>query len=294
MKKLAISLLVAVGATFSVFSPVFGVTDEIKIGVLAPRGELKALSNWSEFGAYMSGALGTPVKIIPLPPPRVLNEAKAGNVDFVLSHPSHTLAIEETLHGKPLATLNKDSGPKFGGVIIAKKGSGIARAEDLRGKNVMSLEFKTAAGAYIFQAFHLKQKGIDVHKDMNLKAGKKQDDLVFAVRAGVIDAAFVRTGLLEAMEKEGKIKMDEFVIVDERKDVGFPFVHSTVLYPEWYLTVVTPSGKKVADKAKVAAVQMKPDMPAAKKAKIVGFVEPVPLGDMKAALKSLKITPYDK
>jgi len=96
------------------------------------------------------------------------------------------------------------------------------------------------------------------------------------------------------MEKEGKIKMDEFVIVDERKDAGFPFVHSTVLYPEWYLTVVSPSGKKVADKAKVAAVQMKPDMPASKKAKIVGFVEPVSLGEMKAALKSLKITPYDK
>jgi len=294
MKKVVISLVVAVATTFSAYSPVFGKSDEIKIGVLAPRGELKALSNWSEFGTYMSGALGVPVKIVPLPPPRVLNEAKAGNVDFVLSHPSHTLALAENMKGTPLVTLNKDSGPRFGGVIIARKGSGIAKAEDLRGKNVMSLEFKTAAGAYIFQAYHLKQKGIDVHKDMNLKAGKKQDDLVFAVRAGVIDAAFVRTGLLESMQKEGKIKMDEFAIVDQRQDANFPFVHSTVLYPEWYLTAVSSSGKKYAGQAKVAAVQMKPDMPAAKKAKIIGFVEPVSLSEMKAALKSLKITPYDK
>jgi len=36
------------------------------------------------------------------------------------------------------------------------------------------------------------------------------------------------------------------------------------------------------------------DSKAAKRAKIVGFVEPVSMDSMKTALKALKIKPYDK
>ena len=67
---------------------------------------------------------------------------------------------------------------------------------------------------------------------------KKQDDIVLAVRAGIVDAGFVRTGQLESMEKEGKIKMDDFVIVDQKKDSDFPFIRSTAMYPEWFLCVI--------------------------------------------------------
>jgi hypothetical protein len=100
--------------------------------------------------------------------------------------------------------------------------------------------------------------------------------------------------LLEAMEREGKIRMDDFVIVDQRKDDGFPFVHSTTLYPEWYLTAVSPAAKRFGNKTKTAVINITPDMPVAKKAKIAGFVEPLPLDEMKSALRSLRITPYDK
>jgi ABC-type phosphate/phosphonate transport system substrate-binding protein len=159
----------------------------------------------------------------------------------------------------------------------------------------MSLKFRSAAGAYTFQTYHLMQKGINPHKDFaSFKEGKKQDDLVLAVKAGIIDAAFVRSGLLEAMQKEGKIKLNDFVVVDQRTGDGLPLLHTTELYPEWYLSALKGTDSALTTKVKDAALSLKPQDPAAHYAKIKGFVQPVSMDSMKAALKALKIKPYDQ
>ena len=273
--------------------PTLTFAQEIKVGVLAPRGELKANARWQEFAQYLSSQMGQAVVIVPLPPARVASTADSGKIDFLLSHSPHTVYVEEKLGAKVLATLNTKAGPRFGGVIVTKKGSGITSADDLRGKNVMSLKFKAAAGAYIFQTFHLTQKGIDPHKDFaSIREGKKQDDLVLAVKNGLIDAAFIRTGLLENMQREGKIKIDEFEIVDKRTDEGFTLLHTTALYPEWCLSALPSVSSDDAAKMADAVFGMKPDMPAATKARIKGFVKPIPMDGIKQALKTLHIAPF--
>jgi ABC-type phosphate/phosphonate transport system substrate-binding protein len=267
----------------------------INMGVLAPRGKLKSMKRWKDFASYMSEQLGQPVTITPLPPAEVVNTVRSGSLDLVLTNPVHAVSIVQLHGGEPLATLNKKSGPVFAGVIVAKKGMGITRAEDLVGKKVMSLKFRAAAGAYTFQTYHLHQKGIDPHKDFaSMVAGKKQDDLVLAVKAEVIDAAFVRSGILESMQREGKISLDEFTVVDQRKNDRLKLVHSTNLYPEWYLLSLPSTDSSVSQKAKQAALRLTATDPAAQTAKIQGFVDPIPLDDMISALKALKISPFDK
>jgi ABC-type phosphate/phosphonate transport system substrate-binding protein len=158
----------------------------------------------------------------------------------------------------------------------------------------MSMKFKVAAGAYIFQTYHLYQKDIDPHKDFaSFREAQKQDDLVFAVQAGLIDVAFIRSGLLETMQREGKIKLADFVIVDERRGDGLDFVHSTDLYPEWYLSALHRVPVAVQAEVKAAALQLMPTMPAAQTAHVQGFVEPLSLDGMREALKALNIEPYD-
>ncbi|MDT8385477.1 MAG: phosphate/phosphite/phosphonate ABC transporter substrate-binding protein [Gammaproteobacteria bacterium] len=267
----------------------------VTIGVLAPRGELIAMKQWSAFGKYLSSQIGDTVEIKPYGPRDLVTAAADNQVDFTLANPTQAIILQDVHQATPLATLNKKSGSQFAGVIVAKKGSGITKAEDLKGKKVMSLKFRAAAGAYTFQTYHLMQKGIDPHKDFaSFKEGKKQDDLVLAVKAGVIDAAFVRSGLLENMAKEGKIKLEDFEIVDQRTGDGFPHLHSTDLYPEWYLFSLQNTDAGVAGKIKTASINLKAGDDAAKDANIEGFVEPVSLDGMKAALKALKIKPYDK
>ena len=159
----------------------------------------------------------------------------------------------------------------------------------------MALKFRRAAGAYTFQTYHLQQKGIDPHKDFaSFTEGKRQDELVLAVDRGEIDAAFVRSGMLENMAREGKIKLEDFVAVDQRIDESVPQLHTTELYPEWYLSAMKGTDKALVARVKAASLEILANSKAAKRAKIKGFVEPISMVSMKTALKALKIKPFDK
>jgi len=128
-------LLMAVGfviATLPLTIPSAQAT--IEIGVMAPRGPMKALKRWIEYGKYMTKALGEKVRITPLSPPNMIPVAREGSVDFTLSNPTMAVILQEAYSAKPLATLKKKNGSHFAGVIVAKKGSGITKSEHLRGK----------------------------------------------------------------------------------------------------------------------------------------------------------------
>lgn len=291
MRRALISVFVCFLAICSLTQHLFAA--ELKLGVNAPRGELKAKKRWTELATYLSGQLGQTVTLIPLHPSKVVSSTTERGVDFILSHAAHTINLQERHGGTPIATINGKQGPWFAGVIIAKKGSGIRTAEDLRGKEVMSLKFRAAAGAYMFQTYHLLKKGIDPHKDFgSIQWVPKQDDLVLAVKLGLIDAGFVRTGMLESMEKEGRIKMADFVVVDERKGDGLSLVHTTDLYPEWYFSIMPKVSKDTAAKVKAALMDITDTMPAAQVARVRGFVDPLPLDGMRELLKTLNLPPY--
>lgn len=268
---------------------------ELKLGVVAPRGPEKTILRWQELASYLEKEVGEPVKIVPLTALKMYAAASNGDIDLVFSHSPHTVFMQEKLHGKVLATVTTKVGPQFAGIILAKKGSGITKSEDLIGKRVMSLKSNVAAGAYIFQTYHLLKKGINPHKDFaSFTEGKTQDELVYAVRDGRVDAAFVRTGLLGAMAREGKVRMSDFVVVDRQKTEDFPLARTTDLYPEWCVTALQGVAGKTAEKIKQALLKLKPEMPAAQDGHIRGFVEPVSLASTMVALQKLKLAPYDK
>jgi twitching motility protein PilJ len=293
MKKTLFVLLTAF-CLFVCFSPLIAYA-ELKLGVNAERGELKAMKEWGELANYLSSEIGQPVKLVPIPVAKLLDAAENKEVDFILANPVQSVVVKEKHGFVPVATLNDKMGSQFAGVIIAKKGNGITKGSDLKGKNVMSLKFKSAAGAYLFQTYHLLQQGIDAHRDFaSFKEGQKQDDLVLAVKAGVIDAAFIRSGLLESMESEGKVKIDDFVIVDKRDDSGFSFLHSTILYPEWFFSATSKTDPKITAKLKTALLKMTPDSKASKEAGIKGFVNALSTDGLKQAMKALKVAPYNK
>ncbi|VAW53523.1 hypothetical protein MNBD_GAMMA07-1439 [hydrothermal vent metagenome] len=265
--------------------------ESFNVGVQAPRSAIKALTKWKELGKYLKSELDADIKIIPLNPSVTIDAVKNGKVDFILANPAITVAIREKYKAKPFATMNKKFGSLFSGVIISKKGSGIKSVADLKGKKVMTYKKKSAA-AYVFQVKYLMDKGISVSDFASTKIAKKQDDIVLAVKAGLFDAGFVKSGLLESMAAEGKIKIDDVDIVDKKTD-SLSQIHSTALYPQWCFSAVTEKGSNVLDKVKTALIKLSSDSAAAKKAKIVGFVPLEDLSVMAETLKALKMSPYN-
>ncbi len=292
MKSLRFNILVALLVS-AICLAGSAMAAEIKFGVQASRGAVKALKKWTEMAKYLEKETGYKIKLVPLNPSVTVKAAKEGKVDMMLSNPVLAVVLQKKMGFTPVATLKKKSGPRFGGVIISKKGSGIKTAKDLKGKKVMAYKFKKSAAAYVFQVKHLKDKGIDPHKDFkSFKEAKKQDDIVLAVHKGLIDAGFVKTGMVEAMAKEGKIKLDEINIVDQVKD-DYQHKHTTALYPHWTLGYKPGYDMAIVAKVKAALLKLKADHVAAKKAKIKGFVEAVSLDGLSETLKALKLPPYD-
>ena len=288
MTSLTVSVLTLVLVSTSVFAA------GISVGVMAPRGKVEALKQWGDLGKFLEKEIGQPVEIVALKPADTLEMFSTGQVQFTLSNPVLAVELKAKANATPLASMVKNSGKEFGGVIISKKGSNINSAADLKGKKVLAFQFKKSAAAYVFQVKHLKDQGVDAEKDFaSFKEAKNQDDIVLAVQRGIADAGFVKTGLLESMAKEGKISMDDFTIVDQKAD-GFAHVHSTELYPEWMMMATPNVDSALAAKVKTALLKLAPTDDASKSGKISGFSEPLSLDSLEATLKELKLAPYDK
>jgi ABC-type phosphate/phosphonate transport system substrate-binding protein len=267
---------------------------EISFGVNAPRGANEALATWGELGKYLSAEVGQPVHIVPLKVSDLVAEVVLKDIRFVLVQPVQMVYLQDIFHATPLVSLNSPLGPRFAGVIIAKKGSGITHAESLKGKKVVGMS-KTAAAGYMLQAYHLLKRGIDVHKDLaSFQPAQKQDDLVALVQKGVADAAFVRSGLLEDMEKEGKLKVADFEIIDQKRGDDFAPVHTTVLYPEWYVAATAKTDAALAQRVKAALLRLTSTTEAARVARINGFVEPLALDEWKAVVAALRVGLSDR
>lgn len=268
----------------------------IKIGVNAHRGADHVKEQWSALAQHLTRELGEPVEMIPLRVASLLSDVRRKRVDFVFSNPVQAVVLNAYLRTVPMVTLNTNAGSQFAGVIVAKKGSGITKSQDLIGKKVVSMRFKVAAGGYIFQTYHLLKKGIDPHKDFaSIMQLRSQDKLIEVVDRGIADAAFVRSGLLEKMAKAGEIKMDDFVVIDHQDpNDQVPFVHTTRAYPEWYISSMPKTDEGVVKRLTAALLALPPNSQAARTANIKGFVKPLPLDNLKIALQTLHVPPYTR
>ncbi len=95
------------------------------------------------------------------------------------------------------------------------------------------------------------------------------------------------------MARHGLISLDDFTVVDGRSDGSYRFRRTTPLYPEWFVMSRAAIDPGIATRVKEALLAMTPDVEAARIARINGFVEPLSLQGMKAAMGGLGISPLD-
>ena len=269
--------------------------ETIRFAVVTPRGALDAKRQWTPVSKYLESKLGKKVKLIPLASDKQLKMASKQKIDLLLTAPSIAAKV---VHAIPdtqvLATLERKAGSKFGGVIFARHDSGIKTIKDIKGKKVMAFKIGHSAGAYIFQHKYLMDKGINVHKDVaSLKEPKDQKSVVLAVKTGVADVGFVRSGLLEKLSKAGKIKMSDFVIIDLKKSNELKVAYSTDLYTEWPLLAFASINDEIKQTVKQTFIKLPNGHPALKNAQIKGFTTPQPLDKMVKVMKELKIKPFN-
>lgn len=296
MKKLIISIVFVLFLTATAAMA----ADTVKIGVLAKRGAVKAMQKWKATGDYLTAKVaGKTFEIKPLDFDQVNPAVEKGEVDFFLVNSSMFVTAKVKYGASAAATMvNSRQGKplkSFGGVILtSSETEGIKSIADLKGKTFMAVK-KSSFGGWQMAYKVMLDAGLDPNKDLaKLEFGGKHDNVVLAVMNGAVDAGTVRTDTLERMAAEGTIALDEFLIINKQTHSGFPFVCSTALYPEWPLAKCKATPDALAAEVVAALKQMKPDDPAAKAAKVVGWVDALDYTPVEDLQKSLKIGAYAK
>jgi ABC-type phosphate/phosphonate transport system substrate-binding protein len=266
----------------------------LKIGVLAKRGAEESVKMWAATGEYLTQKVPPyTFEIVPLAFNEIHLAVRRRTVDFILTNPKFYMELESLYGLGRIATLNNKlshgkSTSQFGGVIFTRSSrSDIRTYQDLKSKSFMAVD-KLSFGGWDVALCELHHYQIDVNQYFSsISFGGTHDAVVYAVRDGVVDAGTVRTDTLERMAAEGKIKLEDFFVLNARQYENFPLFLSTELYPEWSFAKTQRVSDELATQVSIALMQMTAAEPAAMSSKSAGWVVPHNYQRVEECLKEL-------
>jgi two-component system sensor histidine kinase TtrS len=272
----------------------------VTVGVLAFRGDEIARERWGQTTDYLSATLpGYEFRLVPLDLHEMQDALEHGKLDFILTNPGNYVELEAKFGITRIATLkNLRQGQvykEFGAVIFTRADrADIRELRDLKNATFAAVD-REAFGGFEMAWRELAEAGIDPFHDLReLKfVGFPQDEVVFQVRDGKVDAGTVRTDVLERMAGLDLIDPDDFRVLNPRVTEGFPFRHSTRLYPEWAFAKARQTPDELGKAVTIALLNMPADHPAALAGKNAGWTVPLDYQRVHELFRALQIGPYE-
>jgi diguanylate cyclase (GGDEF)-like protein/PAS domain S-box-containing protein len=278
----------------------FAAAQTVKIGVLAFRPKPEMLKQWQPLEKALKHAIPQyHFKIIAFTYPELESAVSEKRVDFVLTNPAHFVLLSRR-HGvsAPLATLIVEENDipltAFGGVIFTlAERTDLKELTNLKGKRLATADLGSFGG-YQAQAYELALAGVRLPGDAKVQVvGMPQDNAVYAVLQGGIDAGFVRTGMLEAMTREGKLDLSRIRILNQQHAANFPLFLSTRLYPEWTFAALPHVSEDIARRVAAALFRLEEDKKATHAIGIHGFATPSDYSQVEELQRELRLPPFD-
>ena len=272
----------------------------LKIGVLATRGLDQCLQSWSPTADYLGRQIpGQDFVIVPLTHDRVASIVREAKVDFILTNSSSYVELEQGYGANRIATLKErrlgQVYSKYGSVIFCRaERKDIKKLSDLHGKSFMGVS-EASLGGWQMAWRELKEEGIDPHREFkSLRFGETHDEVVYAVRDGLVDVGTVRTNTLEALGAEGKIDLKDYFVFPRLHDreAQTPYLCTTREYPDWPMAKAKETPDALAEKVAVALLQMQPDSPAALAAGCAGWTIPLNYQPVMELMMALRLGPF--
>jgi diguanylate cyclase (GGDEF)-like protein/PAS domain S-box-containing protein len=274
--------------------------EPVRIAVLAFRPKPVAQVQWQPLALALKAAIPERDFVVQT---YTLSELEAvvtsRQADFVLTNPGqYVLLTRRSGLLAPLATVLMDESGRetsaFGGVMFTRaRYQTIQSLAALKGKSVAAVG-QDSLGGYQMQAFELLQAGVDVRRDNRLMlTGMPQDKVVDAVLSGQADVGFVRSGLLEAMAREGKLDMTQVTVLNAQKFNAFPVKSSTALYPEWPFSYLAHVDDHLARQVTAALFLIAGNAQPLRSTGIRGFTVPADYTPVADLLRALRMPPFD-
>ena len=297
--RLGLALLVALACGLLPSRAALANLLDVRIAVLAHRGEEAALRNWQPTADYLNQAIPSRrFGIVPLKNATLGPAVAARHVDFVLTNPGSYVTLESK-HGVTrmltLRALRQGRAlTQFGAVIFTRADrDDIRTLADLKGKSFMGVG-KDTFGGFLMAQRELQAAGANPFRHFaRLEfSGLPQDTIVYAVRDARVDAGTVRTDLLEGMAAEGKIDLAKFKAIGVHTHPDYPFLASTRLYPEWAFARLKHVPDALAQQVTVALLSLPPGSSAAIASQSAGWTVPLDYTPVHELFRELRAGPY--
>lgn len=273
----------------------------LTLGVLAYRPAPEVQAKWQPLADYLTAELpDIRVRMEVLNYAEFEDALKQNRLDFILTNPGHYVQLYRRykLSGVLATLIENDNGiplEYFGGAIFTRSGrSDINQLGDLRGKRIASVGAHSLGG-YQAQALELLRAGLRPRKDITmLFTEMPHDTVVRAVLEGKADAGFARTGVIEAMAREGRLSPASLKILNSRPVSAFPHALSTRLYPEWPFVALPGRDTEISRHVTAALLRLEHDSAVTRRGGYWGFTIPADYSPVDELLRELRLPPYDK
>ncbi len=282
--------------------PLFA-TEEIpcNIGILAYRSKELTVQQWQPTADYLNQSISIcTFHIIPLNFTEVEAAVQNNTVDFILTNSGHYVTLEYIYGITRITTLiQTEQGnqlKKFGGVIFTLANrNDINTLADVVNKRFAAVKDDSLGGFMVaWEQFY--EQHIDPYSDFSELqfTGMPHDNVVSLVQNGQVDVGTVRTGVLEQLAQEGKIKLADFKVLNAQSEKDFPFLFSTQLYPEWPLAKLSNTSDELAKQVVIALLKMPFNHTALQAGDYSGWSVPLDYQTIHEMMKKLRIGPYEK
>lgn len=245
--------------------PAWAAEQVVRIGVLAYRGPAESVESWAELPRQLAAVIpGHRFEQSLFDGPSLREAVRDGRLDFVLTNPGHyvSLAAEFGIRRIASVELPESVSPEHSlgsAVIVRADRTDLAVLSDLRGKRIAAVA-PDAFGGYLAAAREFHHVGVEVDRgdaQMNF-VGFPQQRALDAVREGKVDAAIVRTCVVEQLAAKGMVRAEDFKTLSRRVEPGFRCATSTPLYPDWAFAVTNKGDPELAKAVTIALLSMPP------------------------------------
>ncbi len=274
----------------------------LKVGVRAVNGISSAQAMWQKtIDALTQKIKGYEFRLIPIVDFHDMRTAARNkNIDFILTNPLAYIELNEQSGVTQLLTLNKKQPNGVASTIFASAiftrsdREDINSLKDIKNKSIIAVH-PEAFGGWRMALREFLHNDFDPYKDSSavlFTTENTHQSAVYSVLSGKTDVGVVRTGIIEQLVSQGKMKLNAIKILNPHKD-NLSALHSTQHYPEWPFSVMPHVSNEISNKVFHTLLAIKPESMAAIAGKYINWTAPLDYSevfDLKNELSQQYIT----
>jgi len=226
MRHIALKLLLISTLILAVSGcKVEGKRPVVKIGYMLCNSEQETTQRFLPLTRYLSDKVGADFVMVPVDTNDFEKRFKDGEFTFTHTNSVLYVILRENQGAELIAAEKRGNlGARTTGSIIARKGSGINKLADIKGKRMVFGPMLAPSG-YLAEYDLMLAAGINPENDLahyTIPPGSyKHEKLIYGVLYGKYDVAAAPVLDLEIMTREGKIAADDFVILAQSIPVPY-------------------------------------------------------------------------